>query len=371
MSNGFFNLSALKKNMSCMHIHTSMQEFTLYLIRVFIPVYLFIITNSVTRVFEYYIYYFLAFIVGALLTSKLSFIGFKKIMFLRPISLIVYFAWLYSVEFFPSSFVFLALYNGLITTPYWISFHYFFTKKADFNNIDRQVGLLFSLPKIFTLLAPVIGAFIISYFSFKVLFVIVSLLLFVSLIPLINLKDYRISYNFNINNLFDKKFTKYGFGFIAEGLNYIIVYVLLPFFIFLTFNQTYEAGFYASLLELSGFLTPLIISRLAKGKSSFYIKTGAVSQGLLFFLIFLLNTPLEFFFFGFIIGTFTTIWRVPFYTRIYKHAKRSDNALEFLIFRSLIFGSFRLLVFVILLLTGDFTVPFLIEAVSKLLLLAF
>jgi hypothetical protein len=90
-----------------------------------------------------------------------------------------------------------------------------------------------------------------------------------------------------------------------------------------------------------------------------------------FLSIFLISTPLEFFFFSFIIGTFATIWSVPFYSRMYKHAKRTENTLEFLIFRELIFGAVRLLIFLIIFLTNNFSITFFIEAVSKLLFLAF
>jgi hypothetical protein len=266
--------------------------------------------------------------------------------------------------------LFLGVYNGLSCAFYWPIFHYFFTKKLNGDDTESKVGFLFGFPKIFTILAPVIGALIINFFSFEVLFVVVSIILFVSLIPLFGLKDHKLSFKFDYEKLFDKSFLKYILGFIVDGSSYVVNYILLPLFIFLTFSQTLEVGFFSTLVSIGGFLTPIIISYMCKGKTSFFIQFGAILSAIVFISIFFISTQLEFFFLGFLVGTFSSFWNVPFYARMYKHAKKT-NTLEFFVLRASIMNFARVFVFLLMILFYNFNLAFITNIISHFLMLAF
>ncbi|MBN1923649.1 MAG: MFS transporter [Nanoarchaeota archaeon] len=366
----FFNIDSLRKNLSELHIHLTIENIALSLISVFIPIFMLTIGFSLNDIYFYYLVYSFSTLLSSLFSFVFSRIGFKKIIMLRPVSVITFLLWLYSLEFFPSSYFFLAVYNGFFSGIYWVIFHFFFAKKADGDDVEGQVGLLFAMPKLFTMISPMIGALIISFFSFNVLFLLVAFLLLVSILPLIHLKEQRFSFKFEVSNLLDWSFVKYALGFINESIHYYAVVFLLPLYIYFTLSSTLEIGFFSTVVGVSGFLTPLIISSLCRGRTNLFIKLGAMLNAVFFFFVFFLKTPLEFFLFGFIIGTFTSFWEIPFYSRMYKHA-RNSNTLEFFIFRKVIHGITESAIFVLLLLTSNFSIIFLSEITSKILFVFF
>lgn len=368
----FFNLDSLKKSLSELHIHLTIQNFALSLISIFIPIFLFDVGFDLTTIIQYYLVLFISFplfsffsyIVGAK-------IGFKNLMLIRPISLILSYSWLYSLSVFPNTLFFMAVFDGFIASIYWIPFHYFFTKKCDVDNVEGQVGWLFALPQLFSIAAPVIGAIIITYFSFSYLFIIVCFLLIVSAVPLLYMKDYRFDLKVDYKKLFNKSFVKYLFGFIADGVSYIVISIFLPIYIYVLFGGTLELGFYSTFLGLSGFIAPLLISGASKGKTSLFIKIGTLLEAFVFLFVIFAQTQLEFFFIGFLLGLFTTIWSVPFYTRMYKHAKK-ESTLEFLIVREVILNTARIVVLaVFLLFNNNFLSVFIFEIASRLFFLTF
>jgi MFS family permease len=92
----------------------------------------------------------------------------------------------------------LAIYNGLTSAFYWVAFHCFFAVKTNDSNSLERVGVLFSLPKILTVFSPILGGFIITYLGFSPLFFLVSILLLLSLIPLIKMKDFELDLDFDL-----------------------------------------------------------------------------------------------------------------------------------------------------------------------------
>lgn len=361
------------KNVGPMNIHIIIQRFGISLISIFIPIFLFKIGFSLKEVFLYYTIYFLIFSISAFFSFLFVKLGFKKILMFRPITLILFFVFLYYLQTNVSIIflIFLGIFNGLMSGPYWVIFHSFFVSKTNKKNAFARVGFLFSLPNIFSMLSPVIGAFLINFFGFNILFLLVIITLFLSLLPILKIKEFDLDFDFKIESLFYKGFIKYFFGFIVDGIKSIVVTIILPIFIYFSLNQdSLQLGYFSFFLSLSSFIVPLIISKLSKNHSNFFIKFFSILEGILFLLIFFIHSSFLFFVFSFVIGIFLNFWIIPFYSRMYSHPFK-ENILEFMISREVIMNVSRFIIFLIIYKTLNFNLIFVLHSLTSLLMLFF
>lgn len=366
-------LSDFKKNIDEIVIHNTIETFALSLISIFIPIFLYNSNYLLSQIYIFYIIYFLSFSFFSFFSHKLIKLGFKKILALRPISLIIFFIWMYSLNNFPDTLNYLGLYIGIISAFYWVIFHCFFAVKTNDSNSLERVGVLFSIPKILTLFSPVIGGLIINYFGFNPLFILVSIILFLSLIPLIKMKNFELDLDFNLKTLFNKSFIKYFFGFIAEGIYGAVFTIIFPLFVYLYLGKTLEVGFLSFFISLAGIIAPLMISKACEHKTSKFIKTFSIIEGVLFLLVLFIKTSISAFLLSFIISIFANFWMLPFYSRLYRHSKQNNSRdlMEFMTMKEVMLSIGRALVFIIIFFFNDFNIIFIFNSLSRLLLLFF
>jgi MFS family permease len=362
-----------KDNVDEIILHNSFETFALNLVSVFVPIFLLESGRQLNEVFLYYVVYFLAFAAFSLLGHKFIRIGFKKVMLLRPISLIIFLAWLYIIGIYPGTLYYLGIFNGVVSGLYWIFFHSFFASKTDDSNSLGRVGALFSMPKIFSLISPLIGGLIISYLGFNILFLITVVVLLISIIPLLKMNDFSIDTDFNLKNLMNKSLIKYFFGFIAEGVYYAVFTILFPLFVYLYLGAALEVGVLAFFMGLSGVIAPIVVSKACEHKTSLFIKTFAVVEGCIFLFSLFIKTSISSFLLSFIVGILANFWMIPFFSRFYRHSRQNNsNALvEIVTLREFVLSISRAVIFAIMFLFGSFDVIFIINSVSRLLLLFF
>ncbi len=370
LSSIFNKIHEFEKNVGVMNIHLSIQGFALGLFTIFIPVFLINMGFCLNEIFIYYIiFYFCMILFSPFAGYVSSFIGFKKIIFLRPLFLLIFIFWLYSIEFFPFSIYALGVFNGFTSALYWVAFHFFFLKKTKKKNVDMKVGWMYSLPCFFRIFAPVLGGFVLAYYSYNLLFLIGGFFLFLSIIPLFYLEDYHFNFKMSFDNLFHHSFYKYFLAFFGDGIGYFVGFVIFPLYIYFLFNNPVDMGLSSSLVNISGVFVPLLISYLCKDRESLFIKIGVVFEAVLWIIAFYLETPFHIFLFSFFLGIAVEFWAIPFNAKMYNHARKS-NTLEFLIFRemSLNIGRIIFLVFIILF-DNVFSLSFVFGFLSRFLFL--
>jgi MFS family permease len=119
---------------------------------------------------------------------------------------------------------------------YWPSYHANFAKYGIKEQIGKEIGALKIIGLLIGVIGPFIGGLIIASFGFNVLFIIVSCILFVSIIPLFTTKEKFISQKFSYKDCFKRLFSKENkknmWKFIGIGEE-LINLVLWPIFIFL------------------------------------------------------------------------------------------------------------------------------------------
>jgi MFS family permease len=285
-----------KNNIDEIIIHNSFETFALNLISVFVPIFLLELGRQLNEVFLYYVVYFLAFAAFSLLGHKFIRIGFKKVMLLRPISLIIFLAWLYIIGIYPGTLYYLGIFNGVVSGLYWIFFHSFFASKTDDSNSSGRVGALFSIPKIFSLISPLIGGLIISYLGFNILFLIMVSILLISIIPLLKMRDFSIDMDFNLKLLMNKSLIKYFFGFIAEGVYYAVFTILFPLFVYLYLGEALEVGVLAFFIGLSGVIAPQLCQNIVRIRLLYSLKYLQLLRDVYFYFHYLLKPAFHPFF---------------------------------------------------------------------------
>ncbi|MDD2678435.1 MAG: hypothetical protein PHT91_00815 [Candidatus Nanoarchaeia archaeon] len=373
ISEWLINFNAFKKNTDELVWHNTLESFALSLISVFIPIFLLEINFSLNQVFLYYFIYFISFAFFSFFVHKFLIIGFQKLLLFRPISLIIFFSWLFSLNFFPGTLNFLALYGGLVSAFYWVVFHCFYSVKTDDGNSINRVRDLFFIPKVATLFSPIIGAVVISHFSFSVLFIIVSIILFLSLFPIKGIKNFELDMDFDLKYLYSKTFLKFFFGFAVEGAYYAVIFILFPLFVYLNIGKMLDIGFLSFFVSFAGIISPILVSKICKANTSVFIKIFSILEGLLFLFVLFIDSIVSVFLISFVISIFANFWLVPFASRFYSQIKQRDakDALELVTLREIILNVSRAAFFGLILLFGDFGIVFIINSLSRLLFLFF
>lgn len=230
------------------------------LIGIFIPLYLYSLGFSL-----FLVILFVTLVSGfkllftPLAIQILNKIGFKWTLF---ISIPVYLGFLYFVNiielsnmYYIISFLLLSLYTAL----FWPAMQAEIAYGSQGDN--KKIGNLQMLITLVTSLAPVIGGFILEFYSYKITLVIAFILLLFASIPLLMSKDIplkKIRFNYRtILSYFYLKNNRTNKPFIGEGVEGVLVLVIAPLIFFILLEQSFaKLGF---ILTLISYLTIVFV----------------------------------------------------------------------------------------------------------------
>ncbi|MFP4656061.1 MAG: hypothetical protein ACLFNK_00600, partial [Candidatus Woesearchaeota archaeon] len=179
----------LNKELTEIYITHALRNFAHSMVGIFVPIYL---LQSGLQLYQVFLFYIIAysiefffFIFGSRFSS---YMGIKHSILLSMPLIILFFVALYKIEtlfsLLPLWLLFILL-SSLFAAAmflYWFSFHVDFAKFSDSENEGKQVGTLQAITTLFSVLGPLFGGLIITIFSFDLLFIIVSIILFAATI---------------------------------------------------------------------------------------------------------------------------------------------------------------------------------------------
>lgn len=120
---------------------------------------------------------------------------------------------------------------------YWPAYHGNFAHFSANGEQGREISNLWALSSLVIIIAPLIGGAIIEFFGFKVLFLVASILILASNIPMLATKEEFEPHDFSFfdafKNLFSKEKRREFWGIFGFGEEFIVL-VLWPIFMFLT-----------------------------------------------------------------------------------------------------------------------------------------
>lgn len=216
---------------------------------------------------------------------------------------------------------------GLEQGIYWMCMHFLFTKSVKTKDINKNLGLMFAIPKLFALLAPFIGGYITTFYGFDYLFKIAILLLAFSTIPLLFTKDVfpkselcieKLPYTFFDNTkLFLRTFTIY--------TNYTIEWIIWPLIVFLTLNNTITLGYVGTLVTCGTIIISVFLANyINKDNLSICFKIGLVLVTINTFIRFIWDTEIIIYISSLLAGLFSMLIILPTNILYFKTLKKNN-----------------------------------------------
>ncbi|MAG52897.1 MAG: hypothetical protein CMH62_02950 [Nanoarchaeota archaeon] len=354
-----------KKELTELYVSAVLRVLAFSMIGIFVPLFLFKeLGYSLNFVIYYYLIYSFAFLIftpiGAKLTNK---IGVKHVMLAGMPLYVVYFILLYLLRFNPSLFILVPLIYGAAEGIFWIAFHIDFSLFSEKKKRGKQLGRFYSFALLAGLVGPMIGGVLLTFSGFTVLFIIVSLLILSSAVPLLFTKDikrnYKISWNFLTAGSF-KDLVSYA----SLGAKIMVSIVFWPIFIFAILQLYVAMGSLFTFLGVIGLIVVNVTGRLSDVfDKRQLIRWFAWPNAFLWILFIFVRTKLELI----IVSVFSSIsgtgMSVPFNALAYN---KSKGKVEYFVFREFGISIGRIIVLLFVLWTGNLASSFLVAALASL-----
>ncbi len=371
----------LKPGLVATYSNRVIQQIAGGLLGFFVPIFLFIYFNqSIQNVILFYLITFFLFgifvPVGAMLMSK---IGIKLSMILGSLFLVGYFISLYLLSNnVPFALILTILFVTLFRMLYWIPYHTEFAETTDDLSRGREIAFLVSISALVSVALPLAAGFIISKFSFSVLFLISIIIGFVAIIPILLLKPVKEKFTYTyfqtFKELFKKKNRKLLLAYSGEGAEFVVGFVIWPIFIFQLLKGNYlSVGIMSSLIVFISIILRLAIGNLTdKMSKRKIIRTGSILHALGWIGKIFIQTTFQIFAVGAYHAFTAVIMKTPFATLMYEQAAdRGHYVDEYTVLREMAICLGRVLMLILIFVLVSFVslnFSFILAALATLLL---
>jgi len=245
---------------------TTILDFAVSLVMVFEPIYLYSQKFTIEQILLFYaavyvLYFFLLPLGGRICRSH----GYEHTILISSPFLILYylsfFAISYSRLFIVAAVVSLAIQKIL----YWPSYHSNFATWSQQTESGREISNTWALASFASAAAPLLGGLIASAVGFNAIFIVASVLILVSNIPLLRTPEFFIpkpfSYRRAMVRLFQKKNRRNFWAFVGFGEEFIAL-VLWPIFVASVIPDMFSLGVVMSLAMIVNVAVTLYVGSL-------------------------------------------------------------------------------------------------------------
>ena len=343
----------LKRDVTKLYIAILIRNLALGLVSIFEGIYIYLyFQESIPLTLLYFaamfgLYGVLAPVGGKVMTK----FGVKKsILFSYP-----FYVSFYIMLFFLNVsvvFVFLTIIAGALSMMFfWPAFHTDFARFSSKEQRGRESGRINVAMLVPAIVAPLLGGFIITVFGFPVLFLLVTVVLFASAIPLFYSKErievYTDSYKGAWKRVLKKENFKMSVGFFSQGVEDGIHFLMWPLFLFTLAINFSQIGGIASFALIASSLFMLYAGRLSDTQErSWLLNIGSVWTSIAWILKYFVTTPFSAMLAQAIYRISRGAARVPFWTYFYeKAAEKGEEADEFIISHEMVVNIGRGVVF--------------------------
>ncbi len=298
-----------------MYVSLSIRSFALSLIGIFIPIFFYLKGYSLIAIFFFFIIQSVVHITFSVPAAEISSrFGIKHSMLLSVPFLIVFFFLLYSLDKFAWPLPVLAIFAGISTALFWIPYHIDFAKFTDSKNRGKQIGFSGIIASLFSVAGPVFGAVLLTFIGFKMLFMIVSLLLFVSVVPLFMSQEVHQPIGFSLRGFFKGQKAKDVLSFLGHGMENKMSTIVWPLFVFIViFGEKYTSlGILSSLTLGAAFISTIFIGKFSDLRRTAVLKTGSVLNAIVWVVRSFIVTPIQVFVTDVFYGISNTTMHIPF-----------------------------------------------------------
>ncbi len=325
----------------------AIRSFAIAMFGIFIPIYLYQLGYSFASIFLFYAITSLTHAIFSIPSAKIAArFGLKHTIFFSTPFLILFLLLLYSLEQFSWFLPFLGIIIGISTSLFWLGYHVDFSRFSDKKHRGKEIGFSKIVASVFSALGPIIGGLILTFFGFKVLFILVSFLLAGAVVPLFFSQEIYEPITFSFKGFFKGQKLKDSLGFVGHGIEYGINAVIWPLFIFLfIFGQKYTSlGLASSLSFFFSIIFVFLIGRFADVYRRVLLKIGSVVNAIVWIIRSFVVTPIQVFIVDSFYGVSKTSMDIPFNALCYDKANKS-NILKFITIREMVHHGARSLFF--------------------------
>ena len=240
--------------------------------------------NSVEKVLALYAVFYLVFAITAHLGAKLiERIGMKRMMAIAVVFLFLnimsLFFWERNPSFFLLTFfIFVVLYKSF----YWIPYHIEFAEFTNRKTRGKQMAIFSNISEVIIAVLPIIGGLIIYNRGYESVFLIASIIVLISILPLLFIRETKERYSWSAGTLIKEFFQKENrpivWSNMGNGVQDAVGMVIWPMFIFTILEGNYlSVGIVTSLtiiaLIVLRFSVGGALDKMSKGK---VLKLGSI-----------------------------------------------------------------------------------------------
>jgi len=193
--------------------------------------------------------------------------GLKFAVFWGNAAQILCYVFLALARFDPIFFLLAAIFDGIQLSLYWTAYHIYFANLTDDGNQGKEMSLNVSLGAVAAIGAPAFGGLVIAFFGYSAVFVVISILMIVAMIPLRNLPKHDDKVPLDILKtllaISPKKEMRSLMAYAGVGVSQITTTIFWPIFVLpIVIGGLTGIGFLGSIIGLFGSMSALGIGFL-------------------------------------------------------------------------------------------------------------
>jgi len=393
MKNGFkhilnsFFAHRLTQQVKELYSSTLILNFAISMVTIFEPVFiylLFIDQYGLGQTLQLIMFFYLGVYVIYFFILPLGAKFSRRFGFEHSIALSTVFTSLFYLSLFAASYNLAFIFVAIVTYAlwkmfYWPAYHSDFAYFSADGEQGRQISNLLALESLVFIVGPLIGGLILEFSNFSVLFILASILMILSNIPMLITKEKFEPADFSYFKAYGRLFRKENFkkmlSFIGFGEE-LIAMTIWPIFIYIVVDDFLGLGIMTSVSILVTTLIFLNIGRLTdKGDGQGLLKLGTI----LYFFGWLFRILTRNIIGVFLVDAYSRLAKqtimIPLTAMTYKKAHDTSIMKTILFFEmALVLGKIIAIVLAIILLqffTPGWNVLFILSALMSLLYLLF
>jgi MFS family permease len=352
------NLDLSRSNLTRIYQMMTLNSVGSGFISIFIPIYLLGIGYSFQDTVMWSILHHVSLLLFCFAAVYIS--NHKGLVFAlksRAVLLPIYILLLQVIPSHPILFYVIPILIGLSEALYWTPLNILFIRNTEKDTMGGALSKFFSYPKFFTLLNPLIAAYIATHFGFPALFVVALFILVTSYLPVRRLSSEKTSYDFSLKKAKEEYHKRKAF-IVPEIIDNFIEdsTVILTLFIFLSLKNLTEIGIIGVITSLSSIAFMLTIGKIAdKWDRVKLMRIGSLALATSFIFVFLVGKyqPSPWWFYGVTVAMSFSLklFLIP-YQSLLINAGRPDDA-QFVVMREFPVVAGRIILFVLAILLAE------------------
>jgi MFS family permease len=231
---------------------------------IFEPIFLYNLGYSISQILFFFVLVYSAYALLVVPVTKItSHIGYKHAILISSIVYVVYWIVFFQISHYSFLFFFAPILFALQKSFFWPSYNADAAINSQKEQRGREVGVLFSLMQLSTILGPILGGLLTYKFGFGVMFSVASFFILISVYPLFRSPEIYTKHRFHFKNLLSI-WRQYPVNFFAYWgyAEDLMVQSLWPVFMFLVIPQLFSLGLITTVASLIAVMVMLYLGRL-------------------------------------------------------------------------------------------------------------